>query len=156
MTAPRDNDGPQEPDLALAAKLLDAQPFSRLVGARLTAFGDGAATIEVDIRPELHQQNGFLHGGVLSYAADNALTFAGGTVLGAAVLTGGFSIQYVRPATGPHPDRPRPGRARRPAPGRRPLRPVDRGRGGHGEAVRRRPGDDPAGRPELSLPVAQG
>ncbi|MFB6851331.1 PaaI family thioesterase [Streptomyces sp. NPDC056341] len=100
MPAPHDNDSPQELDLALAAKLLDAQPFSRLVGARLTAFGDGAATIEVDIRPELHQQNGFLHGGVLSYAADNALTFAGGTVLGAAVLTGGFSIQYVRPATG--------------------------------------------------------
>ncbi|MFE6754103.1 PaaI family thioesterase [Streptomyces sp. NPDC057684] len=100
MTAPHGNDSPQELDLALAAKLLDAQPFSRLVGARLTAFGDGAATIEVDIRAELHQQNGFLHGGVLSYAADNALTFAGGTVLGAAVLTGGFSIQYVRPATG--------------------------------------------------------
>ncbi|MFF2501908.1 PaaI family thioesterase [Streptomyces sp. NPDC058067] len=94
MTAPHDL------DLALAVKVLDAQPFSRLLGARLTAFGDGAATIELDIRPELHQQNGFVHGGVLSYAVDNALTFAGGTALGAAVLTGGFSIQYVRPAKG--------------------------------------------------------
>jgi uncharacterized protein (TIGR00369 family) len=100
VTAPRDSDNPRELDFALAAKLLDAQPFTRLVGARLTEFGDSAATIEVDIRPELHQQNGFLHGGVLSYAADNALTFAGGAVLGAAVLTGGFSIQFVRPATG--------------------------------------------------------
>ncbi|WP_432164491.1 PaaI family thioesterase [Streptomyces sp. bgisy031] len=100
MTASRDNDGTPELDLALAAKVLDAQPFSRLLGARLTLFGDGAATIEVDIRPDLHQQNGFLHGGVLSYAADNALTFAGGTVLGAGVLTGGFSIQYLRPAAG--------------------------------------------------------
>ncbi|MET7855804.1 PaaI family thioesterase [Streptomyces sp. NPDC005318] len=87
-------------DLQMAQKVLDSQPFSRLVGARITAFGDGAATLEVDIRPELRQQNGFVHGGVLSYAADNSITFAAGTTLGPAVLTGGFSIQYIRPATG--------------------------------------------------------
>ncbi|MCX4735726.1 PaaI family thioesterase [Streptomyces sp. NPDC051658] len=87
-------------DLRMARKVLDSQPFSGLVGARITAFGDGAATLEVDIRQELQQQNGFLHGGVLAYAADNAITFAAGTTLGPAVLTGGFSIQYVRPATG--------------------------------------------------------
>ncbi|MFI1654342.1 PaaI family thioesterase [Streptomyces sp. NPDC020472] len=87
-------------DLDLARKVLDAQPFSRLVGARLTEFGAGRAVLEVDHRDELRQQNGFLHGGVLSYAADNAITFAAGAELGAAVLTAGFSIQYVRPATG--------------------------------------------------------
>lgn len=87
-------------DLQMAQKVLDSQPFSRLVGARITAFGDGAAALEVDIRPELQQQNGFVHGGVLSYAADNSITFAAGTTLGPAVLTGGFSIQYIRPATG--------------------------------------------------------
>ncbi|MGW9495898.1 PaaI family thioesterase [Streptomyces prasinus] len=87
-------------DLAAAQQALDGQPFSRLLGARVTAFGDGGATLEIDVRAELHQQNGFLHGGVLSYAADNALTFAGGTALGPYVLTGGFSIQYLRPATG--------------------------------------------------------
>ncbi|MFE7352057.1 PaaI family thioesterase [Streptomyces sp. NPDC057543] len=87
-------------DLQMAQKVLDNQPFSGLVGARITAFGDGAATLEVDIRQELQQQNGFLHGGVLAYAADNSITFAAGTTLGPAVLTGGFSIQYIRPATG--------------------------------------------------------
>ncbi len=87
-------------DLQMAQKVLDSQPFSGLVGARITAFGDGAATLEVDIRRELQQQNGFVHGGVLSYAADNSITFAAGTTLGPAVLTGGFSIQYIRPATG--------------------------------------------------------
>ncbi|MBT2443723.1 PaaI family thioesterase [Streptomyces sp. ISL-36] len=87
-------------DLDLARKVLEAQPFSRLVGARITAFGGGAAVLEVDLREELRQQNGFAHGGVLSYAADNALTFAAGAALGAAVLTAGFSIQYVRPARG--------------------------------------------------------
>ena len=60
----------------------------------------GRAVLEVDVRDDLLQQNGFLHGGVLSYAADNALTFAGGSVLGASVLTSGFSIDYLRPARG--------------------------------------------------------
>ncbi|WP_328886212.1 PaaI family thioesterase [Streptomyces sp. NBC_00316] len=87
-------------DVQMAQKILDSQPFSGLVGARITAFGDGAATLEVDIRPQLQQQNGFVHGGVLAYAADNSITFAAGTTLGPAVLTGGFSIQYIRPATG--------------------------------------------------------
>ncbi|RII08128.1 putative esterase [Streptomyces sp. YIM 130001] len=87
-------------DLSVAEQVLDAQPFSRLLKARITAFGDGAAVLELDIRDELLQQNGFVHGGVLSYAADNALTFAAGAAIGAAVLTAGYSIQYVRPARG--------------------------------------------------------
>jgi uncharacterized protein (TIGR00369 family) len=87
-------------ELDTARKVLDSQPFSRLLGARITAFGGGEAVLEVDIREDLHQQNGYLHGGVLAYAADNSITFAAGTTLGPAVLTGGFSVQYVRPATG--------------------------------------------------------
>lgn len=87
-------------DLDLAQKVLDSQPFSRLLGARITAFGNGRAVLEVDVREELHQQNGYLHGGVIAYAADNSITFAAGTTLGPAVLTGGFSVQYIRPATG--------------------------------------------------------
>ncbi|MER5305682.1 PaaI family thioesterase [Streptomyces lasiicapitis] len=92
--------GALELDLPLAQKTLAAQPFSRLVNAEVTAFGDGAATLEIPVRGELLQQNGFVHGGVLSYAADNSITFAAGTALGPAVLTSGFSIQFVRPATG--------------------------------------------------------
>ncbi|MBR8744133.1 PaaI family thioesterase [Nocardiopsis sp. MG754419] len=84
----------------LAGLVLDAQPFSALLGARLVEFAPGRAVLEVGVREDLLQQNGFLHGGVLSYAADNALTFAGGSVLGAEVLTGGFTIEYLRPAVG--------------------------------------------------------
>ncbi len=94
------SDLPDPLDLAMAQKVLEAQPFSRLVRARVTRFGEGAATLEIGVREELQQQNGFVHGGVLAYAADNSITFAAGTTLGPAVLTSGFSIQYVRPATG--------------------------------------------------------
>ncbi|MGW0865077.1 MULTISPECIES: PaaI family thioesterase [Streptomyces] len=88
------------PNLALAQKVLAAQPFSNLLGARLVVFEKGAATLELDIRDDLRQQNGFLHGGVLAYAADNTLTFAAGTVVGAKLLTAGFTIDYLRPADG--------------------------------------------------------
>lgn len=87
-------------DLDLARKILAEQPFSRLLGARLTAFGDGEATLEVDIRQELLQQYGFVHGGVVSYAADNTLTLAAATVVGPGLITSGFTIDYLRPATG--------------------------------------------------------
>lgn len=45
-------------------------------------------------------QHGFLHGGVLSYLADNALTFAGGRRLEGQVVSGEYKISYIRPARG--------------------------------------------------------
>ncbi|WP_067822708.1 PaaI family thioesterase [Actinomadura kijaniata] len=87
-------------DLEFARKALEAQPFSTLLGTRLTEFGDGAATLELDVRDELRQQNGFVHGGVLAYLADNALTFAAGAAAGTNVVTAGFTIDYLRPAVG--------------------------------------------------------
>jgi uncharacterized protein (TIGR00369 family) len=87
-------------DIEAARQALASQPFSRLLGARITAFAPDGTVMEIDIRDDLRQQNGYLHGGVLSYAADNALTFAAGTVLGMAVLTEGFTIDFLRPAQG--------------------------------------------------------
>lgn len=94
--------GPADLDLETARLVLAAQPFSVLLGARLTGFSpaDGTAALELDVRPDLLQQNGFVHGGVLSYAADNALTFAAGTVAGSRLLTAGYTIDYLRPARG--------------------------------------------------------
>nr|WP_198409653.1 PaaI family thioesterase [Limnochorda pilosa] len=86
--------------LHLGHRVLAAQPFSLLIGATLEAFSPGMAVLRIPIREELLQQNGFVHGGVLSYAADNVLTFAGGTVLGPGVLTSGYKINYLRPAVG--------------------------------------------------------
>jgi uncharacterized protein (TIGR00369 family) len=79
---------------------LDAQPFSKLLGARLELLEPGQAVLQVSIRPEHLQQLGFVHGGMLAYAADNALTFAGGSVLGPKVVTSEFKISFVRPAIG--------------------------------------------------------
>lgn len=86
--------------LSFGNQILASQPFSVLLQAELVAFSEGYAEIKIPIREQLQQQHGFLHGGVISYAADNALTFAGGSVLGTAVLTAEFKINYLRPGAG--------------------------------------------------------
>ncbi len=79
---------------------LALQPLSTLIGAELHALTPGYCELHVPVTEKNFQQNGFVHGGVVSYAADNALTFAGGTALGVPVVTSEFKINYVRPAVG--------------------------------------------------------
>jgi len=86
--------------LEIGRKVLAAQPFSVLLGTELLAFEQGRAELALELKPEHLQQNGFAHGGILSYLADNALTFAGGSVLGVKVLTLEYKINYLRPAKG--------------------------------------------------------
>ncbi len=86
--------------LQIGKQVLASQPFNALVGAELTDFSPGRAELTISITPQLKQQHGFVHGGVISYAADNALTFAGGSVLGPAVVTSEYKINYLRPAVG--------------------------------------------------------
>lgn len=84
----------------VARKVLAAQPVSVLLGTRLNAFGGDCATLEIDVRYDLTQQHGYVHGGVVSYLIDNAITFAAGTALGATLVTAGFTVDYLRPARG--------------------------------------------------------
>ncbi|MEX3527006.1 MAG: PaaI family thioesterase [Burkholderia sp.] len=75
-----------------------AQPFSMLLGTELMTMGEDEVELCLPIRDELRQQHGFVHGGVISYLADNALTFAGALALGPRVVTGEYKINYLRPA----------------------------------------------------------
>jgi uncharacterized protein (TIGR00369 family) len=86
--------------LAMGRDILAKQPFSVLLGAELAALAPGQVELQLALRPEHLQQNGFAHGGVVSYLADTALTFAGGTAMQVPVVTSEFKINYVRPAVG--------------------------------------------------------
>ena len=87
--------------LQLGQRILAEQPFSVLLGAELTAFEPGRAELTLPVRREHLQQHGFVHGGAVSYLADNALTYAGGSALpGLGVVTSEYKINYLRPAVG--------------------------------------------------------
>ncbi len=86
--------------LKFAQAVFAAQPFSQFIGAQLHSVGPNSAEIWLPLRDELNQQHGFAHGGVISYLADNAITFAGGIALGGNALTSEFKINYVKPGTG--------------------------------------------------------
>jgi len=125
--------------LDIGRRVLSAQPFSVLLGAELRELADGHAELRVPLRPDLLQQDGLVHDGLICYAADNAITFAAGSVLGTGVLTSGSRIDYLRPAR-PVDDRPGDRRAHRPVACRLPLRRF-RVRPRRGTAVRHHTGD---------------
>jgi uncharacterized protein (TIGR00369 family) len=87
-------------DIEYYRGVLASQPFSALLGARLDSIEPGRVQLSLPIKAEILQQHGFVHGGAIAYLADNALTLAGGIVLGDS-LTAEFKINYVRPAIGP-------------------------------------------------------
>jgi len=86
--------------LAMGREVLSQQPFSVLLGAELIALEPGRCELGLVITAQLKQQMGFAHGGVVSYLADNALTYAGGTAMRVPVVTSEYKINYVRPAIG--------------------------------------------------------
>jgi len=86
--------------LAMGREVLAQQAFSTLLGAELTALSAGKVQLELALTDQLKQQNGFAHGGVVSYLADNALTYAGGSAMQVPVVTSEFKINYVRPGVG--------------------------------------------------------
>ena len=74
------------------------QGLMATLGASLGAVAPGFVEIVLIPGPAVSQQHGFVHGGVISYLADNALTFAGALALGPRVVTGEYKINYLRPA----------------------------------------------------------
>ena len=96
MTIP--TTGPEA--VAFANRIIDAQAFSTLIGARFEDITQEHATLRVPLRDDLKQHHGFAHGGLMSTMADISLTFMGASVLGPNVLTSEFKINFVRPGTG--------------------------------------------------------
>ena len=80
----------------------DRQPFMHHVGAELTAVEPGKTEIRLPWRPELGQQHGYFHGGVIGTIADNACGYAAFTLAEAddSVLTVEYKLNFVAPGKG--------------------------------------------------------
>ena len=73
-----------------------------LIGATMETVAPGRVEISVPFRPDLSQQHGFFHAGVISTIADSAGGYAGFTLFpaDAGVLTVEFKINLLAAADG--------------------------------------------------------
>lgn len=82
--------------------IFNAQGAMKLIGARLTEVEEGVAEFELDFRPELSQQNGYFHAGIIATLVDTAGGCAGATLMspGSGVLTVEYKLNVMAPGDG--------------------------------------------------------
>ena len=85
--------------LDLLRAVVAATPFDVWLDLALVEASDGKALVRLASRPDLLQQSGFLHAGVIAALVDRAAGFAAASVAGA-VLTANFQVTPYRPAVG--------------------------------------------------------
>lgn len=82
---------------------VNEQGFFHHLSARIDEISAGTVVMSVGRKPELLQQHGFFHGGVISFLVDNAATCAAGTVVDRKTqtcLTAEYKLNIVSPASG--------------------------------------------------------
>jgi uncharacterized protein (TIGR00369 family) len=79
----------------------NAVPFSRLLGIELVEVTNGTATLALEVRNDLKQNHGVVHGGAIASLIDSAMAFAIIPLLAARekVTTVDLTISYLRPLT---------------------------------------------------------
>ena len=78
------------------------QQAMTLIGAELAVVEPGYAEIHLPFKPEITQQHGVIHGGVVGMIADSAAGYAANTLTPAdtSVLTVEYKLNLVAPADG--------------------------------------------------------
>jgi uncharacterized protein (TIGR00369 family) len=78
------------------------QPFMALVGAKMTALKPGYCELTAGRAPELTQQHGFFHGGLVVSVADSAAGYAAYSLFpeNSTVLTVDLKTSFLNPASG--------------------------------------------------------
>ena len=84
---------------AFAENALHSLPFAKLIGMRLVDLRPDEAVISIEMRDDLRQPSGILHGGVTATLIDTAMAFAVRTRLPVdeATATIDLTVHYLRP-----------------------------------------------------------
>ena len=82
-------------------KAVATVPFAHLLGIELDEISEGGATLGLNVRQELKQNHGVVHGGAIASLIDTAMAFAIITMLapGERVTTVDLTVSYLRPLT---------------------------------------------------------
>ena len=80
-------------------KALETVPFAKLLGIELEDISPGKATLGFDVRDDLKQNNGVVHGGAIASLIDSATAFAIISLLPPEekATTADLTISYLRP-----------------------------------------------------------
>ena len=80
---------------------LNSVPFAKLLGIELEEIDSGIATLAFDIKPELKQNHGVVHGGAIASLIDSATAFDIIYLLPQTehATTVDLTISYLRPLT---------------------------------------------------------
>lgn len=73
--------------------------FSRWLDVEPLKVWEGESELLLQLRPEMTQHHGYAHGAIVGLMADNACAWAGASLAGD-VVTGGYTIDFLRPAKG--------------------------------------------------------
>lgn len=78
---------------------LEQVPFAKLLGIELEEIDSGVATLAMEVRAELKQNNGVVHGGAIAALIDTAAAFAVISVLSVdeRATTVDLTVNYLRP-----------------------------------------------------------
>ena len=80
--------------------VISMQSFTRWTGLELIKAGGGEVETRLKLRKDdMTQHHGFLHGGLVSFLADNASAYAAATVVGD-VVTSQISLNFLAPGIG--------------------------------------------------------
>lgn len=94
---------PRDPDYAARVRASFAQQQAMsLIGAELAVVEPGYTEIHLPHRPEITQQHGYIHGGVVGMIADSAAGYAANTLTphDTSVLTVEYKLNLIAPADG--------------------------------------------------------
>src|SRR5438477_7367324 len=82
-----------------AENALHSLPFAQLIGMKLVLLKPDEAAISIEMRDDLRQPSGVLHGGVTATLIDTAMAFAVRTrlALTEATATIDLTVHYLRP-----------------------------------------------------------
>ena len=82
-----------------ARNALQKLPLARLLGMKLVDIRIGEADVQIEMRDDLRQPHGVLHGGVTATLIDTAMAFAVRTMIGPnePTATVDLTVHYLRP-----------------------------------------------------------
>lgn len=83
-------------------RLLESNPFPRMLGFEIDSLGEGFARLGVEVRPDLLQLQGVMHGGAIASLIDTAVAIAISTdsQAGDRFTTVEMKVNYLAPIRG--------------------------------------------------------